>query len=85
MTRQDLIALVRRIRAIDAGESDEDRDHLMDVFTDNVPHPSAYHLLLTPELVTFDDRRVTDEEVVDIALSYEPIALGPGNADVQDH
>jgi hypothetical protein len=82
MTRQDLITLVGRIRAIDAGESDEDRDVLMDVFTASVPHPSAYHLLLTPELVTFEDRQLTDEEVVDIALSYKPIALGPGEAEV---
>lgn len=56
----------------------------MDLFTANVPHPSAYYLFLTPELVAFDDRQLTDEEVVDIALSYEPISLGPGNVDVQD-
>ena len=77
MTREELIALVRRIRDVE-GEPAEVRDHLMDVFAENVPHPSRYFLLFSPELVTFEERQLTDEEVVDLALGYKPFILGPG-------
>lgn len=78
VTRDELIALVRRIRDVE-GEPAEVRDDLMDVFAENVPHPSGYFLLFSPELVTFEDRQLTDEEVVDIALGYKPFVLGSGD------
>ena len=78
MTREELIRLVERIRDID-GETAETRDALHDIFAASVPHPSAYYLIFTPELVTFEDRELTAEEVVDIAVGYRPIPLPPAS------
>lgn len=72
MTRDELIELVRLIMA-GAGGSQEEADRLVDVFVANVPHPEADDLIFYPEKAF--GREPTAEEVVDRALSYEPIAL----------
>jgi hypothetical protein len=43
-----------------------------------VPRPDASDLIFWPEHATGERRELTAEEVVDLALSYEGIALGPG-------
>jgi hypothetical protein len=82
MTREQLIRIVERTRDIE-GETAETRDDLHDLFAASVPHPSAFFLVFSPELVTFDDRQLSPEEVVDLALSYKPTPLGPAS-DIAD-
>jgi Colicin immunity protein / pyocin immunity protein len=72
MTRDELVALVRRIMAGEGG-SQEEADRLVDLFADNVPHPEAEDLIFYPE--PHFGREPTAEEVVDRALSYKPIQL----------
>jgi hypothetical protein len=85
VTRGELIRLVQRIRDLEDLEewTPEERDRLIDLFEANVPHPMASSLVFAPELVTFEERELSAEEVVDLALSYERIRLGPAS-DIAD-
>lgn len=66
MTREELIAAVRRIMDVEgeAGELDE----LIDVVQANVPHPAVTDLIYWPP----DGEDLTPEEIVDRALAYRP-------------
>jgi Colicin immunity protein / pyocin immunity protein len=72
--RDELIALVRRIMAGE-GESQEEADSLVDRFVANVPHPRADDLIFYPDEEF--GHEPSPEEVVDRALGYKPIELGP--------
>jgi hypothetical protein len=78
VTRYELIDLVRRIIAAE-GETEEEDDALMALFEANVPRPNASDLIYWPEHAIGERRELTPEEVVDIALSYKPIQLGPAS------
>jgi len=67
--RRELVHLVRRLRS---GETtDEETVELVEELKRRVPDPEVTNLMFwhQPEL--------TDEEVVDRALAYRPIELGP--------
>ena len=70
MTREELILLVSQI--IDfprSGKAGDHLDEMLRLFSNNVPHPSPV------DLISFNPGDVTAEEVVDKALSYEPLEL----------
>jgi hypothetical protein len=77
MDREHLIALVRQIMAVDP-PTEEEQNRLIHLFEANVPRPGASDLIFWPKTVPGVDRELSAEEVVDLALSYKPIALGPG-------
>ncbi|MET7780941.1 hypothetical protein ABZU94_13310 [Streptomyces mirabilis] len=66
LTRQQLIALVRRIIEFDVPE--EEVDAMEALFESNVPYPGAY------SLIYLSDPELSPEEIVDKAISYEVIA-----------
>jgi Colicin immunity protein / pyocin immunity protein len=77
LSRAELIDLVRRIMNAE-GETEEEADAMVRLFEANVPRPGAADLIFWPEHALGDQyagRELTPEEVVDIALSYRPIAL----------
>jgi len=55
--------------------TEEEHDRLIELFERNVPRPGASDLIFWPERVVGEQRELSAEEVVDIALSYKPIAL----------
>jgi hypothetical protein len=77
--QQLLLTLVSRIlRCETADEQEEDR--LVELFDNSVAHPRASNLIFWPERELGPNaqrRELTPEEVVDIALAYKPIELGP--------
>jgi hypothetical protein len=79
MDRDELIALVRRIMAAE-GETEEGADRLVELFEANVPHPDASNFIFWPEHAIGERRELSAEEIVDMALSYRPISLGPGSS-----
>jgi hypothetical protein len=65
---------------MDVGDLTEDEhDALIELFEANVPRPGATDLIYRPEHAIGEDRELSAEEVVDIALAYEPIGLGPAS------
>lgn len=77
MSRDELIHLVERIMRAE-GETEEEADRLVDLFEASVPRPGASDLIFWPEQALGDDypgRELGAAEVVDVALSYSPIAL----------
>ncbi|MGW0828431.1 bacteriocin immunity protein [Streptomyces sp. NPDC002845] len=66
LSRDQLVELVRRIVTFDGTE--EEVDAMEQLFEESVPYPGAYSLIYR------HDPELTPEEVVDTALSYEPIA-----------
>ncbi len=73
MTREQLIELVQRIIDVDGTEHEIDR--MLDVFESQVPYPGA------SDLIYWDERDLSAEEIVDLALSHKPITLPPGTMD----
>jgi hypothetical protein len=78
MNREELIELGYKI--VNFEGSDEEHSKLLNLFSENVPHPNGSNLFYYPE--NFNARRddlskykPTVEEVVDKALSYKPIQL----------
>lgn len=69
MTRAELVDLVSRIMSADGSE--QELDELLRLLKRNVPHPEVTDLIFHPL------REMTPEEVVETALSYRPIELGP--------
>lgn len=64
LTREELIERVQRI--IDGKEPDEDLEVIADQIDRNVPYPDI------TELIFGEDETMTAEQIVDIAMSYEP-------------
>jgi hypothetical protein len=75
-TRAELIELVERIMSAE-GKTEDEADELVGRFCDKVPHPDADELIFSPDKLFGHDPSPT--EVVDRALSYEPVELGPAD------
>jgi hypothetical protein len=81
LSRQELIELVGRIMRGDGATEDED-DRLVELFEDSVVHPAATDLIFYPYKYfgeKYRGKEPTPEQVVDAALAYKPIELGPGS------
>jgi hypothetical protein len=72
LTKAELVDAVRRI--IDAGGSEAELDALLALVERNVPHPAVSDLIFYPP----GGVALSAEEIVDIALAFQPIKLGPG-------
>lgn len=68
-TKQQLIELVRRI--MNAECTEEEQDEMLDLLERSVPHPEI------SDLIFWDDRNLTPEEIVEKALRYQPIIAPP--------
>ena len=67
MSREELVLMVTKIMKADGTE--EEVDELISALDRNVPHPAVTDLIFySPELVT-------PEEIVDKALSYDPLRM----------
>jgi hypothetical protein len=78
MTREELIELGYKLENFEGRE--EEHCKLLNLFSENVPHPNGSSLFYCPE--NYNARRddlskynPTVEKVVDKALSYKPIVL----------
>lgn len=69
MTRTELVELVTRIMR--GGGTEEDQESWIALLEANVPHPCVTDLIFYPE-----GPEPTPEEVVDVALSYQPLLAG---------
>ena len=76
LSREELVAIVQRI--LDGEGTEEEQDRLVRLFEESVTHPGASDQIFWP------NRRAdgswpepTAEEIVDAALAYKPIELGP--------
>ncbi len=67
MNRTDLVALVRKI--VEADGTEAEIDEYTEQVSKELPDPNWM------ELIYFDPRDLTPEEVVEVALSYRPILL----------
>ncbi|RAV17837.1 bacteriocin immunity protein [Paenibacillus contaminans] len=67
LSRSELISIVEKI--MQAEGTEEELDELLDVLGKNVPHPEVSNLIF------WNDQELSAEEVVDEALSYQPIVL----------
>ncbi|SDY69996.1 bacteriocin immunity protein [Thermoactinomyces sp. DSM 45892] len=66
-TRDELVEIVRKI--MNSEGTEEELDEMIDLFNQNVPHPEA------SDLIFWDNRNLTVEEIVEEALNYKPIIL----------
>jgi hypothetical protein len=78
MTREELIRLGEQI--VNCKGSEQEINKLIELFDENVPHPSGANLFYYPEKYNarkFDisTYNPTIEEVVDLCLSHKPILL----------
>jgi len=69
MDREQLIVLVTKIQNGEGTE--QEQDHLLEQLEQNVPHPEVSNLIF------WDKRELTAEQIVDEALAYQPIRLQP--------
>ncbi len=70
LNREELIILVQRIMDVDGTE--EEIDQMMDTLEANVIHPEVSDLIFYSK-----KEDPAAEEIVDEALAYKPIILGP--------
>lgn len=68
-SKEELVELVEKIMN-DAG-TEEEIDAMIDELRKHVPHPSVSDLIFWPE------EELTAEEIVELALAYQPIVLSP--------
>ena len=81
LSREELIVLVERIMRGD-GATEEEGDRLVALFEESVVHPDALDLIFYPHEhfgEEYRQRSPSAEQVVDAALAYKPIELGPGD------
>lgn len=79
LRRDELIKLVEAITRAD-GATEEEDDRLLQLFQDSVVHPAASDLIFYSHKYFGEEYRhkqPTAEQVVDMALEYKPIELGP--------
>ena len=69
--------LVERIQMVDVG-TEEEHDALIERFATAVPHPAATDLIFWPQTHGFD-YDPSPEEIVDAALAYRPMEMGPAS------
>lgn len=75
LNRDELIDLVRKIMDFEGIEKEV--DEYIDVLEKNVPDPQVTGYIFWPSRYTSPPRELSAEEVVDRALSYQPIILPP--------
>jgi hypothetical protein len=76
LSTTQLVELVERLQRADF-ESEEEDDAALALFESSVPHPQAADLIYYPAQHFGEGHEPTAEEVVERALSYKPIELGP--------
>lgn len=69
MTKEELIALAKKIRFAEA-KNEEEMNYDIELFMQNVPDPQASDYFFSKKF-----EGMTLEEIVDKALSYRPIQL----------
>ncbi|WP_291581483.1 bacteriocin immunity protein [Clostridium sp. UBA6640] len=67
LTREELISLVSKI--VECEGTEEEIDEMIEVVERNVPHPEV------SDLIYWNEKDLTPEQIVDIALAYKPIQL----------
>ncbi len=67
MNKEELIELVRKIIEVEGTE--EEIDTYTDMVSKAVPHPEW------TDLIYYDDRKLTPDQVVEEALAYKPLQL----------
>lgn len=70
--RDELIAITSRILNADGTESEI--DELIEILESDVPHPTVSNLIFSP----LNGKTLTAEQVIDIALSFRPVAPDEG-------
>jgi hypothetical protein len=76
LSRDELITLVEGLQRADGSEAEQ--DEALRRFSQSVPHPRAADLIYWPERRADDSfAAMTATEIVDAALSYRAIELGP--------
>ena len=65
--KDELIELVRKIMEDEGTESEI--DEMLDYLEQNVPHPEV------SDLIFWDKRELTPEEIIEEAFNYKPIIL----------
>ncbi|MFC7443160.1 bacteriocin immunity protein [Laceyella putida] len=68
-TKEELIELVRKI--VNAEGTEEELDEMLDLLERRVPHPEV------SDLIYWDERNLTPEEIVEEALDYQSIITPP--------
>jgi Colicin immunity protein / pyocin immunity protein len=63
---------------VEAADEDEE-NRLVTLFEDSVVHPEASDLIFYPAKYFGDGHEPSADEVVDAALAYRPIELGPSD------
>ena len=63
--KEQLIAWVQDI--VDCRGTEEEIDQLIEKFNNVVPHPAP------SDLIFWDSRRLTPDEIVELALAYQPV------------
>ena len=72
MNRKHAVSLVQKL--LDGGgETEAEDSRIMAELKKLLPHPGISNLIFYPK------RPMTAEEIVDEALAYKPIILGPGD------
>ena len=74
LSRNELIELGERVLAHDGTE--QEVDEWLDIIQSNVPHPEVGNLMFQSELSV--------EEIIDLALAYQPVPLGPSSLESPD-
>lgn len=69
LSRGEIIELINRLTNPQPGDTDSDRDRLMQQIADSVPDPHV------SDYIFWDRTGMTAEQIVDKALAYKPIAL----------
>ncbi|PEW83728.1 hypothetical protein CN446_31740 [Bacillus cereus] len=67
ITREELIILVGKI--IECEGTEEGLDEMLEALERNVPHPEV------SDLIYWNEKDLSLEQIVDIALAYKPIQL----------
>ena len=74
LSRIEMIELLKKI--IDVAGSERQLDEWLYLIRCNVPHPEVGDLIFRTEL--------SAEEIIDRALAYQPVLLGPSSLDSSD-
>jgi len=72
LSRNELIDLVEKIMEDQGNE--QEIDQWLEIIDQNVPHPEISNLIF------WNDKDCSAEEIVDTALAYQPILLPPSSS-----
>ncbi len=67
LNKEELIKVVEKI--LNAEDSEEELDNLIDILEKNVPHPNV------SDLIFWNDEELSAAEIVEEALKYKPNLL----------